>query len=95
MAGDYRFGLVVAVEPDGAIVRPVEKCSSKYEAAKLCKEYAKKIPGTLYVAMDVHEAYRSEPRVEMVFLDWPPAESSGAAEPVPAVLTASELADAL
>jgi hypothetical protein len=86
---DYRFGLIVAIEPDGSIVRPVERVESKYEAARLCKEYAKKTPGTLYVAMETHEAYRSEPRVEMIFLEYPP-EPAKAMVPV---LPDHELAD--
>lgn len=80
MSGDYEFGLVVAVEQDGTIVRPLERCDSKYDAAQLCMEYAKRVPGTLYVAMACYEAYRSEPKVEKIWLSYAVAANEGPSE---------------
>ena len=70
MTRDERFGLVVSVDECG-VVKVVERCTSKFEAANAAEKWASESLGVTYVAMDCHEAYRSEPRVERVYLDYP------------------------
>lgn len=71
MSVDYRFGLVVSVENDGSIIKSWQRCETKYEASKAAKTLARDNPGVLFVSMECHEAFRSEPRVESVWLEYP------------------------
>lgn len=71
MSVHYRFGLVVSVDGDGVSVRTEQRCETKYEASIVAKKLALENPGRLFVSMECHEAFRSEPRVEAVWLEYP------------------------